>query len=535
MFLRKTLFAVALTASAMNAAGSVFAAEPASETEIKALRERLHQSDAAIDRLSRRLEELEHRRAQEPIAAERTKQERSAAELSSDAFKPASFFDDLSADKASVEKRLDAIEKSWKKQEDTNKKFSDADKKSVVLGTSGVTAKLSGRLHMDYWTFPEADAGAINFEGEDPDDRFHVRRARITVDGDITDNMLYKIEMDFANANSPVFKDLYIGFKELPFLQQVLIGNQKRPYGMDAMNSSRFTLFLERPLVVDLINEDQRRFGVQSWGSSEDESWNWRYGVFNLESFQDDGTYEGDNYQLEVAGRLARTYWYDETSDGRGYGHVGISGSYAQPDGNAPSAGSPRNEAQFRARPEARTTSRWIDTGVIATTEHYEVLGLETVFNAGEFQVGGEWMELWLQRDVGSNLNFNGGYAYVSYFLTGEHTPWERKTGTLGRVKPFENFFMVNRCDGGTGSGWGAWQALLRYSYADFSNDDVQGGVGEHLTLGLNWYWNANAKVMLNYTPFAEIRDHAPDATPIAPAQTSAEYQIIGARFAIDY
>jgi hypothetical protein len=40
---------------------------------------------------------------------------------------------------------------------------------------------------------------------------------------------------------------------------------------------------------------------------------------------------------------------------------------------------------------------------------------------------------------------------------------------------------------------------------------------------------------MFNYTPYAEIRDHAPDATPTAPAQTGAEYQIIGARFAIDY
>ena len=70
MFLRKTLFAVALTAIAVNAAGSAFGAEPDSETEIKALRERLHRSEAAMERLTRRLEELEHQQAQERFAAE---------------------------------------------------------------------------------------------------------------------------------------------------------------------------------------------------------------------------------------------------------------------------------------------------------------------------------------------------------------------------------------------------------------------------------------------------------------------------------
>jgi phosphate-selective porin OprO and OprP len=80
----------------------------------------------------------------------------------------------------------------------------------------------------------------------------------------------------------------------------------------------------------------------------------------------------------------------------------------------------------------------------------------------------------WEPASTGSNgredVDFGGGYVYVAYFLTGEHTPWERKSGTLGRTKPFENFFLVRRCDGGLGRGWGAWQVAARYSYGDFSD-----------------------------------------------------------------
>ena len=69
-----------------------------------------------------------------------------------------------------------------------------------------------------------------------------------------------------------------------------------------------------------------------------------------------------------------------------------------------------------------------------------------------------------------------------SYFLTGEHMPWNRKTGCLGRIKPFENFWVVDRCDGCRDWGMGAWQVAARYSYADFTNGDVFGGVGNSMS-----------------------------------------------------
>jgi phosphate-selective porin OprO/OprP len=133
-----------------------------------------------------------------------------------------------------------------------------------------------------------------------------------------------------------------------------------------------------------------------------------------------------------------------------------------------------------------------------------------------------------MQRDAGFNdLLLHGGYIYAAYFLTGEHMPWKRSTGTLDRIKPFENFFLVDRCCGGHGTGWGAWQVAARYSYADFNDEDVLGGIGQSVTLGLNWYWNANTRLQLNY-----INGNIDNMGATA---LGGDYDIVGARFMIDF
>src|SRR5205823_5856848 len=153
------------------------------------------------------------------------------------------------------------------------------------------------------------------------------------------------------------------GWESLPVLQTLLIGNQKRPYGLDHINSTRFTIFLERPAIIEAFNQDSRRFGIESYGFTEDQDYNWRYGVFKSQDIQNLGTVLATpigDYQAEVAGRLART-WYDEASDGRNYAHTAIAGTVASTDPTAP----PNSTAHFQTRPEARTETRWLDTGVI--------------------------------------------------------------------------------------------------------------------------------------------------------------------------
>ncbi|MCA8961493.1 MAG: porin, partial [Planctomycetes bacterium] len=310
------------------------------------------------------------------------------------------------------------------------------------------------------------------------------------------------------------------------FLQTVLIGNQKRPYGLDHLNSSRYNVFIERPFVTEALNQDARRIGVASYGNSEDLAWNWRYGVFNMANVATEGRYVGDTLQPEIAARLAHTAWYDEESEGRNYAHFAVSGSIAWPDGNPSDPDAP-NEARFRTRPEARTESRWLDTGRIADTEHYGIVGVETALNFGPVQVVAEAQQVWLHRSGPMrDLEFYGAYVYVSYFLTGEHMPWDRKSGTLGRPKPAKNFKL--------GHGLGAWQVAARYSYADLSDEDVLGGVGRAVTLAVNWYWNPNASLQLNYT-FGDIFQRDVFSPTAGRDFRSGDYELFGARFRVDF
>ncbi|MFG0254359.1 MAG: OprO/OprP family phosphate-selective porin [Rhodopirellula sp. JB053] len=445
----------------------------------------------------------------------------------------------LSEEIAAFGEDMDAFEESLEKVEELA-----GNKSIVVSGTSKSTMKVSGRVHVDAWGFDhDENINEIAANDNDESNRLGFRRLRFGVKGKIKDNMIYKIEMELAGGNASEFRDAFIGWTDLPYLQEVLLGNQKRPYGLDHLNSSRYNVFIERPFVIEAFNEDARRLGLQSYGVSDNQAWNWRYGVFNGRNVQDEGNYVGDHLQLEIAGRLANTIWYDQTSGGRGYAHWAISGTHSDvstdQDDKADGADA---ESQFRTRPEGRTAGdRWLDTGNIAGLDYYNMLGLETVVNLGALQFVGEYQSNWCERDGFEDVQLHGGYLYASYFLTGEHIPWDRESGTLGRVKPFENFWLVDTAGGGRAAGWGAWQIAARLSYADFNDgagamgtpNAVRGGEAESLTIGLNWHWNTNARMQFNYIT-GEISDRY-DSDGSASLVGTGDYDIYGARFMVDF
>ena len=433
----------------------------------------------------------------------------------------------------SLEDRIADLEKELEK---ANSKIGELAKP----GHPKSKMKIVGRVHADGWAVPKDSPGINIIENgnasDSPQDRLGFRRVRFGVRGGLPSNMEYRIEMEFAGGNNTEFRDAWLGFNDLPFLQKVLIGNQKRPYGLDHLNSSRFNVFLERPWVIESFNQDCRRLGICSYGLSEDQRWNWRYGCYNQRLIQDEGNYISDHYQLEFAGRIANTLWYDECSGGAGYAHWALSGTVANPDGTSDGFRA-SNEARFRQRPEARTMSRWINTGQIDGADWYRMLGVEGVLNLGPLQLVTEYQNLWLDRDAGfgDQVHLHGGYVYASYFLTGEHMSWSRKSGTLGRIKPHENFFLVNTCSGGRGSGWGAWQIACRYSYADFNDQNVFGGVADTVTFGLNWFWTPYARLQFNYI-YGEVEDRDANNTNDDIANiVSGDFGIIGVRAMVDF
>ncbi|TWT67049.1 Phosphate-selective porin O and P [Allorhodopirellula solitaria] len=434
--------------------------------------------------------------------------------------------------------RVGDLESSWQKHQEKLEEESVAKKKKPTM-------KINGRVHLDNWNFLDSDPGVNYLESGNPavnpQDRWDFRRLRLSFSGEVPHNMLYRIQVDFNNPNSPELKDAYLGWNNLPNNQTLLLGNQKRPIGLDHLNSSRHNLFIERPLAVEAFNEDARRLGLCMYGFTDDEMINWRYGAFLLENISNDGRYRGDSTEAGLYGRLAASPWYDETSGGRGYWHCAVAGSANHTDGDGTiDTDSNHNEARFRTRPEARSSSRWWDTGRILGAEGYQQLAFESMLNIGAFQLTGEYINTWMQRDPlggfnGSGLHFHGGYLFANYFLTGEHVPLDRVSGTIDRVKPFENFFLVERLSGGRGNGWGALSMGLRGDYLDLSDSDIRGGQGYTVTAGMNWYWTAYSKVQMNYIAGSiEDAGQGQAAGPL-PAGVGGDFTILGFRYMIDF
>jgi phosphate-selective porin OprO/OprP len=437
-----------------------------------------------------------------------------------------------------IAERLEELERKYADLQESHDELKDSLDDYARTGHTAATMSVNGRIHFDMWQFPGSSPGVNGFETSDnditPADRLEFRRLRFGVRGDVWHNMEYRIEIEFAGGNDLEFRDAFFGWKELPILQRVLIGNQKRPYGLDAWNSTRYNVFMERPFIIEAFNQDIRRLGIQSWAFSEDLAWNWQYGVFNQRNIQDEGQYISDHWQAQLAGRLANTLWYDECSGGRGYAHWAVAGTWADTDPNQLTENYAENgisEARFRTRPEARTVERWLDTGVIPGAENYSLLALENVVNLGPLHIVGEYQHVWLERELDSELSFHGVYVQAAYFLTGEHMPWDRETGQLERPVPFENFFLVDTCRDNVRGGCGAWQVAARLSYGDLSDDNIHGGIGESVTFGLNWLWNPWARMQVNYI-YGNIHDNALNAVG---GIDFGDYHILGTRFMIDF
>jgi phosphate-selective porin OprO and OprP len=283
--------------------------------------------------------------------------------------------------------------------------------------------------------FPVASEGIGFLEnpatGVGPEDHVFIRRMRLEAQGDVLENLHYKTSFEFARPERPEIRDAFLGFRDVPLFQTVLLGNQKRLLGLDAVNSSLSNVFLERPLAVEAFNFGTRRAGIASYGVTENQGHTWQLGVFHLEDLSRTARYVGNSLQLSANARLTGNPWYDEASDGRGYFHWGVAGMLARPDGDANFRTTNENEARFTTRGELHSLARWLDTGRIDGARWFETLGLEAMFNLGPFNVTGEFLSTWLQRDD-PNLYFHGGYVMISYFLTGEHIPYERTAAGLG-------------------------------------------------------------------------------------------------------
>ena len=330
-----------------------------------------------------------------------------------------------------------------------------------------VQLKFGGRIQND-WAWYSADDELEAAAGE-LEDGTEFRRARLFFEGELYERVEFKAQYDFAGGD-PEFKDVYLGLIGLPAVGGLRVGHFKEPYSLEEQTSSKYLTFLERSLANEAFSPSRNSGFMLHRG---EERYTWALGLFrDTDDFGD--AVERD--EVNLTGRVTGLPWYAE--DGRSLVHLGLSVSEREPTDDT---------LRFRSRPESHLAPRVVDTGSF-DADGLTVVDVEAAVVQGPLSVQGEYFQAAVDALAGDDPDFDSFYVLGSWFLTGEHRPYDG--GAFGRVKPANPWR-----DGGLG----AWEIALRYSTLDLTDGGIEGGEVDDVTFGLNWYPFANVRWMANY------------------------------------
>jgi phosphate-selective porin OprO and OprP len=379
------------------------------------------------------------------------------------------------------------------------------------------------------------------------------RRTRLQALGKLSEFTNFSIEMDFASAGRPSFLDVWGEQTNLPF-GAVRIGQFRQPISMDGWTSVRHLQMMERS-AAQLAFDPFRRVGIMNWWNSENGRtliagsiygagvtyWNSpQNGGANQTQYAILGTDDRDGSMLgngvAAAVRGVHLLYYDEPSEGRYLMAVGGSYNFSQIGGSGGQLGA--NMYRSTTFPEffvgdsvasnsvQGSTPNVLDTGRFLA-HNYSLYNLEWAANYGSWNFQSEWFGTAVAQYGGPLVFYDGAYAQVGYFLTGESAGYAKNMGAMDyNCKPFSEFFGLGTHKGICG--WGAWEVAARWTYVDLQSNRIKAsnyaagtnlttpgtsnglltgpsagnpnpGVLNESTVGLNWYWNQFAKVQLNW------------------------------------
>jgi phosphate-selective porin OprO/OprP len=398
--------------------------------------------------------------------------------------------DRLTAVEQGLGKLIDAGDTKWR---------DDAKKPSLVI---------SGQVQADQIWFGQ-DQVSREAVG-DLQDGAQFRRLRIGARGTSFEVLEYSLGVDFALANQPSYLDNYIEWRELPWLQNVRVGHYFEPFSLERVTQNRNNTFMERSLVDTFA--PARNMGIMTYGNTENELATWAIGTFRTNS---DNT-GNDSFDSGQALTMRGTWlpWWDDASDGRFYMHLGAAYSYRD---------AYNDQVRFRNTPEIRKQQPanvlgpvkvppsnyqngvpspfapiFVDTGNISAN-NFQLFDPEFALIMGPLSLQSEYAFAMVDQIGGPSLFFNGYMAQVSYFLTGEHRPYDRKLGIHKRMEPFEDFFRVRTASRGIQTGLGAWEIAARFSNIVLNDANIKGNNLTDFTIGLNWYINPYTRWKFNY------------------------------------
>ena len=292
------------------------------------------------------------------------------------------------------------------------------------------------------------------------DTEFEMRRAELVLKGKGT---MFDWVLGYdAKAN----KYLDVNVKWKIGSNYLMVGQFKQSNSLEELSSTKNNDFIAKAMVTNTFAV-ARRVGI-AYG---DGGTNWGYTVNAFGRELTRNLAQGQGYG-------GRFYYAPIVSDGSVL-HFGIS---------AVDYDTSNDTQRWRARPDADlATGRLIDTGNILNADRNRTFGLQAMWVGGPFKVQSEYMRTNTTRTSATTApDFKSDSWYVSgvWNLTGE--TWGYKGGTP--TTPLPNDPAA-----------GMWQLGLRYDAANLNDGAIRGGDEKNLTVGVNYYWRSNFKIMANY------------------------------------
>lgn len=422
-------------------------------------------------------------REEESSAAEKT--EELSAQSGNDAFE---------TELARLHKRIEQLESSEKKRADSDKKKKEEETKKAEgwqdMSTDKWTVKLGGHVQLDYINWANADPAIPGTQ-----DYFEFRRLRLVADGSGYGLCDFRLQMTLepetvgtshpGTVISPDVKDAYFSMNEIPGLGRFRIGNFFVPFSLEQVTNDTNNIFMERSIPSQGVFAVDREVGIALYNCTDDQSLSWATGVF-FDSISE-GLKEriDDNQGCRISGRLNWTPFYDEPTNGRYLIHTGIGILHTEDqDGRV----------SFRSRPQIKEGPRIIDSGSI-DADSYTTGNLEFAAVMGPVTLQSEAFLCNVSTRATGGENTHGGYAHLSYFLTGENRVYDRfgqHGAQFARNVPISNFFIVPGA-----MSPGAWELKTRYSHLNLNEFDK--GEYNDLTTGFNWYWSDRTRIMFDW------------------------------------
>jgi phosphate-selective porin OprO/OprP len=332
--------------------------------------------------------------------------------------------------------------------------------------------------------------------------------------------------------------------QNIPGIGHLRMGHFFEPLSLEDFSGDKYLTFMERAPAVQAF-APARNFGAMIWNTVDEcQDTSWFTGVYRADSPDsptNTGEWRSNNNDWSYDARLAWLPYYDEPSNGRYLVHLGGSYSHRHIGGLTSGAAYNQNVNYSTLNGLAEFSNRsWIGTqgpigyGAEADTNEWNQLDAEFLMIWGAFSLQSEYFQLLMN----SGEQFNGGYAFISYFLTGENRGYAKDQKIVRGVTPFEPFFWVDSAKGQC-CGWGAWEVDFGYSWVNLTDghDIVTTtpanstnrlrGFNNNIVVGLGWYQNAWSHMYFDYE--REIVNFVDNGVPTSNAN------IFGIRWQVDW